>query len=185
MWKNQRRSPFVIKASSLTLVAMIVSACASAVAPPPCPQVRLLADGAKLTRFAPGPGRDIIDIVHEEKITGFAQGCEFETDDTGAGTLTVWAAPTIVSSRGPANTSGRTEFSYFIAATDAQKNILRRDRYDRAFTYTRDVPRIRWQNPEPEKIILPLKAGQNGKDFLVYLSLVLTRDELDYRRKNR
>jgi len=170
----------------IALIGVGLSACASDKAPPPpCPNILIVADGAKLTRFKPGSGRDIIDVLHEEQITGFAHSCEYNTDESGAGELTVWVVPTILSTRGPANQTGDADFEYVVAATDTQKTILQKTRYPMVLAYTPNVPNILWQRPEPHKIVLPLKPGQTGKDYLIYLSLVLNRAELDYRRKNR
>lgn len=167
-------------------ISLGLAACASdKTPPPPCPEILIAADGAKLTRFKPGPGTDIIDVLHEEELTGFAQGCEYDIDKTGAGTLTVLVAPTIMSSRGPANQSNDADFEYIIAITDLQKTILKKYRYPLVLPYQKDVPRIIWQRPEPHAYVLPLSAGQTGENFLVYISLQLNRSELEYQRKNR
>lgn len=169
------------------LMGLGLGACASGdeIPPGPCPEILVVADAAKLTRFKPGPGRDIIDVLHEEKITGFAQACEYDVDDSGAGDLIVYVAPTIVSTRGPANQTDNANFEYFVAITDADKKILDKTRYPKVLPYVNGVPRVMWQKPEPHTYVLPLKAGQTGASYLVYLGLQLSREELDYQRKNR
>jgi len=155
------------------------------VPPPPCPTIQIIADGAKLTRFKPGPGRDIIDVLHEEEITGFAQACEYDTDETGAGDVRVLLAPTILSSRGPANQTGDADFEYFIAVTDSNKKVLDKERFAVVLPYPQSLPRLTWQREDPHNLILPLKAGQTGQDYQIYIGLQLSRPELDYQRKNR
>jgi len=169
------------------LMGLGLGACATGdkIPPGPCPKILVVADAAKLTRFKPGPGRDIIDVLHEEEITGFAQACEYNVDDSGAGELTVYIAPTIVSTRGPANQTDDADFEYFVAITDANKNILDKSLYPKVLPFVNSIPRVIWQKPEPHTYVLPLKAGQTGASYLVYLGMQLNRDELDYRRKNR
>lgn len=170
----------------LGLTGLSLTACTTNdTPPPPCPNIYIIADGAKLTRFKPGPGRDIIDVLHEEEMVGFAQGCEYDTDETGAGTLTVLVAPTIVSKRGPANQTGDADFEYFVAITDSEKRILDKERFQVVIPYPSTIPRISWQREDPHNLILPLKAGQSGQDYQIYLGLQLNHAELDYLRKTR
>jgi len=186
MQLSQRPIKAVLTTALVALVGLGLAACAGdKPVALPCPDILIVADGAKLTRFKPGPGRDIIDVLHEEEIVGFAHSCEYNTDDSGAGELTVWLAPTIVSTRGPANQTGDTDFEYIIATADAQKNILKKNRYPLVLTYAQNVPNLKWQRLEPHEFVLPLKAGQSGENYLIYLSLALNRMELDYQRKNR
>ena len=170
----------------LGLLALGLAACsADEGPPPPCPDIYIVADTAKLTRFKPGPGRDIIDMRHEEEMVGFGQSCEYDTDASGAGEVVVAVAPTIVSRRGPANTSGESEFEYFVAITDSQKNIREQARFPVKLVYPSNVPQLRWQRPNPHNLILPLKAGETGRNWRIYLGLQLTRDEVEYKRNTR
>jgi len=168
------------------LAGTLLAACASDdTPPPPCPVVYIIADGAKLTRFKPGPGRDIIDVLHEEEMTGFAHGCEYDLNDDGSGELTVQVVPNITSKRGPANQSGKAEFEYFLALTDSDKKILKKDRFPVSLTYTSNIPNLRWQPTEIHTYSIKLPAGKTGQDFNVYLGLQLTRAEVEYERTQR
>lgn len=171
----------------LGLMGLSLGACSSTedVAPPPCPSIYIISDGAKLTRFKPGPGRDIIDVLHQEELSGFAHGCEYDTDSTGAGDLTVFVAPTITSERGPANTSNDADFEYFIAITDSNKKVMDKARFPVVIPFPKNMTRIVWQRENPHSLSIPLKAGQTGQDYAIYLGLQLNQAELDYSRKNR
>ena len=46
-----------------------------------CPAVFILQDAQNLTRFKPGPGRDITDIRFEAEIFDFRGQCNFDEDD--------------------------------------------------------------------------------------------------------
>ncbi|PCI38306.1 MAG: hypothetical protein COB46_11670 [Rhodospirillaceae bacterium] len=163
-----------------------LSACSSTdVAPPPCPNILIPRDAAKLTRFVPGPGRDIIDVMHEEEILSFASGCEYDTDATGAGDVTVYILPTIKSSRGPANAGSEALFEYFLIISDSQKNILEKAKFKVAIPYAQNLTQIIWQASQPTTLRIPLKSGQDGRDFQIFIGLQLNQDELDYQRKHR
>lgn len=183
------RSPFKfgIGVALLSFLGVGLGACTNTDkgAPPPCPSIRIISDGAKLTRFKPGAGQDIIDILHEETLTGFAQGCEYDTDATGAGDLTVWLAPAITAVRGPANKTGDADFEYFIAITDSQKNVLDKQRFPVVVDFPQNLTKVPWQRETPHALNLPLKAGQNGRDFEIFIGLQLNRVELEYLRKTR
>ncbi len=175
-----------IHASILGLLGLGLTACASDdTPPPPCPEIRILGGAEKLTRFRPGNGRDIIDVLHEEQLTGFGQACEYEFFDDGASELTIQVAPSISSARGPANKTGTAEFEYFIATTDSAKKIIKKDTFKVNLTYAGNVPTLIWQRPEPYEITLALKPGQTGRNYQLYIGLKLTRDELEYQLKNR
>jgi len=177
---------FAFGALVLGLAGLTLGACATDnTTPPPCPNIFIISDGAKLTRFKPGPGRDIIDVLHEEEMVGFGQSCEYDTDETGAGTVTVLVAPTILSTRGPANQSGEADFEYFVAITDSQKKIRDKARFPVILPYPQNMTRLHWQRETPHNLVLPLKAGQSGQDYEIFLGLQLNRAELDYLRKSR
>ena len=175
-----------IQAGLLGLMALGLAACAADEGPPPpCPEIRILGGAEKLTRFRPGNGRDIIDVVHEEQITGFKSYCEYDFEDDGSSALTVLIAPQVLSERGPANTKGTSNFEYFIALTDSKKKIIKRDSFGVDLTYSPTIPRLAWQRPDPYEITLALKPNETGRKYRFYIGLKLSRDELEHQLKTR
>ena len=154
-------------------------------AAPLCPEILIPADTAKLTRFKPGPGRDIIDVLHEEQITGFGHRCTFDTDATGAGEVLVEVAPSIESTIGPTNPTKVAEFEYFLAVTDQDKTILDKARFPVTITFPANMSRVQWQRQDAISMRIPLQAGQRGEDFTIFLGLQLTREELEYQRRTK
>lgn len=164
----------------------LLGACSNAPQTPrPCPEILIPADGAELTRFKPGAGRDIIDVLHSEKITGFAHGCTYDVDDAGAGEVVVEIQPAIESNIGPASTERVAAFEYFIAVTDRQKNILDKARFPLTIPFPQNQSRLQWQRPESVVLRLPVTAGQMGDHYRIYLGLQVTPDELRYQREQR
>jgi hypothetical protein len=74
--------------------------------------VSILADAAKLTRFRPGPGRDVTDVVLQARLTDYHGGCHYNKDDH---TMTIELQVGMDLERGPAMAEGRQQLSYFIA----------------------------------------------------------------------
>lgn len=179
-------TPHPHKALLLIGLAMGLASCATDKAPPPpCPEILIPIDGAKLTRFQPGAGRDIIDVQHEELVSGFAHACEYNLDDTGAGNVVVQILPEFESKRGPANPDDQAQFEFFIAIVDQDKNLLEKKRFPASIVFPPNMSRVVWQRGEPIPLTIPLEAGQTGQNFQIFLGLQLTRDELEYERKIR
>lgn len=175
-----------IHAAVGAVLALGLAACATdAPPPPPCPEILIPIDGAKLTRFKPGPGRDIIDVMHEEQVSGFAHGCEYTTDATGAGEVAVEIYPEFESKKGPANPDNQALFEFFVAVTDQDKNVLEKKRFPAAIPFPSNMSRVLWQREAPVTLIIPLKAGETGENFRIFIGLQMTRDELEYQRKIR
>lgn len=169
------------KSMAMIVLGLSLMACAGTdVPPPPCPEIQILGAAAKLSLFKPGPGRDIIDLQHSETLPSFLSGCEYNIDETGAGELMVFLAPTIQSTRGPAFTGTVSQLEYFIVITDSQKRPITKQKFPVQIQHGKNLPKVTWTRKEPNRLLIPLKSGQNGTDFLIYLGLQLTRDELEY-----
>lgn len=175
-----------LKGIAFGLLALGVAACSTPdIAPQTCPDVLIPADGSKLTRFKPGPGQAIIDVLHEATIIEYAQACEYDIDATGAGEVAVYVAPMIETSRGPADLKGEASFEYFVAILDSNKKVLDKALFQVVIPFPQNMTRVRWQLKDPNVLRIPLSAGQNGTDFQVFIGLQLTRDELEYQRRTR
>ena len=152
---------------------------------PPCPEVLLLADAVKQTRFAPGPGRDIIDIVHEAEVTRVIGACEYDVDeDTGEGTIDVELSVAIELARGQANTDDTAKFGYFIALTDLNEKVLQKSVFDGQAKFPGNQSRISWRD-EPVTLTIPVKKGVDGTQFEIFVGMELSRDEVEYNRTHR
>lgn len=183
---RQRAKTWGLTIGLAAMASMLLSACAGdPVAPLPCPEILIPIDGSKVTTFRPGPGRDIIDVVQEVQVAGFAHGCVYETDETGAGEVQVELIPAIESARGPANTDGVTNFEYYVAIVSPDKDVLEKKRFPVTIDYPSNMTRITWRRDNPISLRIPLAAGDYGESYTIFLGLQMTRDELEYQRKVR
>jgi hypothetical protein len=152
---------------------------------PSCPRVSVLADAATLTRFRDGPGRDLIDIVFEGKIAGIDGGCEWDLDDdTGEGVLVIQFSVILEAARGPADRTRRAGLDYFVALTDAKRKLIDKQIFKIPVEFPGNETRLRLKD-DIVTLKLPVKIGQAGGDFEVFVGFQVNRGELeDNRRRN-
>ena len=178
------------------LLALLLGACefnmpsmpnlnpfASKVPPPACPRVAVLKDADRITRFAPGPGRDLTDILLNAEIVSFVGDCEYEGDAPNFTSVKVSIRVGIEMTRGPANRNRDVNLKYFVRipqfypspSGNAVMTVKTR------FPANRDTIRY---GDQPVDVEIPLHAGKTGQDYQVFLGFVLTPAELKYNREN-
>lgn len=144
--------------------------------PPKCPVIRILADGAHLTKFKPGPGRDITDVLYTVDLVNYQGSCGYRDKDTHVETA---IKVMFDIDRGPANLDGLGEISYFVAVENRAKQA-----FSTKFKFPASTPKLR-QVDEELSIDIPIREGDTPQNTTIWLSLQLTPDELDYNRRNR
>lgn len=152
------------------------------VPPPPCAPVSILADAATQTHFQGGPGRDLLDVDYEADITAIQSICEYDLEDDGSGTLTMQTSPIIEIKRGPANTSGGAQLKYFVALTTADRERLQRSDFPVAVSFSGNFTTLSWTDKVPVTLTIPLKPGQLGEDFHIFIGLQLSAEEVQFNR---
>jgi hypothetical protein len=153
--------------------------------PPPCPRVSILADAARITKFRPGPGRDLVDVLFEGEIGNFLTSCRHDIDrKTRTGTLDVEVIVDIEAARGPADRDRAAGYDYFVALTDVSGNVLQRGSFSATAAFEGNRTRFVFRDT-PVHLKIPLKTGQAGPDFLIFLGFQLTPEEMQYNRLQR
>ncbi|TQV83480.1 hypothetical protein [Denitrobaculum tricleocarpae] len=168
----------LFRTSVLTLAPLLLVACASQdEAPPVCPEAIVIKDAERLVKFE-GPGRDLTDVRFELDIDGVQLACEYD-DDQIESALGI----RLIAARGPADTDRAASFSYFVAVATSNREILAREEFDLTIPFEGNRTRvIALEEVFPN---IPLRPGRDGADYLVYIGLQLTADELQYNRENR
>jgi hypothetical protein len=145
----------------------------------PCPRIAILADGADLTRFRPGAGRDLTGMVLDARIAGFQARCDFTGRDRRV--LEVRVTPLFAVERGPAAGGNAVDLPWFLVLSDADD----REDYLRAPVVTRVTFPANQQSVlqpgQPTRVNVPIGEGR-ASDFLLRLSFQLTPDELAHNR---
>ena len=79
---------------------------------PPCPRISILSDGASLTKFRPGPGRDVTDVEMTAEVQGYSGYCTYNAKEKK---MTVVLQVGVDVQRGPAAVGRTVEIPYFVA----------------------------------------------------------------------
>lgn len=151
--------------------------------PPPCPRISVIADAMTVTKFRPGPGRDLTDIVLEGEITAVSLECRRKLDKkTGSGQIAVEISLVFEAERGAADRDRRGALEYFIGVADRDRNVLRKELFSAPVAFTGNVMRVQVTD-EPVDLRIPLKAGQTGADFEILIGFQVDRGELEHNRR--
>lgn len=164
-------------AAVMTAAALLLAACAGDdERPPPCPALVVVNDASKVTRFQ-GEGRDLTDVLFETEVQNASITCEYDDNSVEAALRVLFE-----TTRGPADSSRTARFSYFVAVADRGQNVLAREEFE----LLAEFPGNRTEVQQVDEIepTIPLGEGKNGSDYVVYLGLILSRDEVEYNRRN-
>ena len=168
------------------LLAAVLLAAASCSETPkqsmPCPAVKTVPDATYMTRFA-GESEDLTDTAFEARITGVQPMCVYSVDtDTEKRAIKSDLLVKITASRGPKVSADQVTFNYFVALTGQGGRLITRQKFDVTLPVTADKPTSAiTDNPT---VTIPLKKGENGDYFQIYVYLEVTEKELAYNRRN-
>lgn len=164
----------------LAAVALGVAGCAGDDTPPPCPEVQVLTDTARMVAFA-GSGRDLTDKRFEAEIANTSLACEIRETDRG---------PEVVAElqvlfelkKGPASRDNRLGLRYYVAVARDEDAVLSR----RAFDLDAQLSgsQTRGQVVETLAPTIPLAPREDPRSYRIYVGFVLSQDQLDYNRRN-
>lgn len=151
---------------------------------PACPRAAVLNDAATLTRFAPGGGRDPLDIDFDVEIADLASGCQFEKKGKTFDRLVVAIAPVLITTRGPANASRKAEYGYFVSLIDPDGNIISRQSFPVTVPFSGNQRQLTQRDDDPPVTVdIPLTRVEDAVNYEILLGLQLTEDELQYNRQ--
>lgn len=144
---------------------------------PSCPRVVTIADAADLSRFRPGGGQDLTDLVLDGRISGFKGGCEREDKDNVRTNLTV----DLTLLRGPAATGRAMTVTYFVAIRDGDR-ILDKQDYALRVVFPDNQDQVRVTGPETSMVV-PVNKEKSAAAYDVLIGFQLSPDELALNRR--
>jgi hypothetical protein len=149
--------------------------------PPQCPRVVALRDASQMTRFV-AEGRDLTDVLFKAEITEVNSICEFDYDD---GEIESVIDLVLTARRGPANRDNTAAFEYFVAVSDAAEppRVLVREQFPVRVTFQGNMSGVALGEQLTPRI--PIRPGQDGSEFRIYIGLALSPAELQYNRENQ
>ena len=167
------------------LALFVLAACQQgpSAPPPPCPNIVIVRDAAELTQFLPGPGRDLTDVTLEARIADFQGFCETDLEDNGTGTVEVELQLIMAATRGPAAATRDATVRYFVAIADTDETILAREVFETSINFEGNRNRLGFAEELAQTI--PLRAGQFGDAFNIFVGFELSDEDLAYNRRKR
>jgi hypothetical protein len=159
-------------------LALLISVGACKTPPPlPCPQVIVLDDASRLTRFADGPGRDLLDVAFKAEMPEVFAACRKQKQG-----LEVTVAPTIAVTRGAAAAPSPAEVPFFVSVLDPSGAILNKQQFGAAFDLSGNRSRVMRREDDPPVTVL-LPPGRNWEDYRIYVGFQLTPEELQFNEQ--
>lgn len=167
------------------LALFVLAACQQGPAGPPplCPNIVIVQDASVITQFLPGEGRDLTDVTMEARIADFKGFCDTDIEDDRTGIVEIDMQLLLVATRGPAAVTREATVKYFIAIADTDENILAREEFETSVTFEGNRNRVGFAEELVQKI--PLRAGQRGDAFSVFVGFVLSDEDLKYNLNKR
>jgi len=173
--------------NSLGLIgaALLLGACTDPIAQQsrPCPIVKVVQDAAYLTRFA-GEAEDLAETSFEARIGRSKSFCTYVMNtETGETTIRSEISIEFAASRGPKNPDSAAAFKYQVGVTGPGNQLLPGQQLlDVQIPFSAS----KVQNVVQDQVFVytPLKKGETGDFYRIWLSLEVTPKELDYNRRN-
>lgn len=150
---------------------------------PPCPNVLIVKDTAEFTAFRPGPGRDLTDVELDARIARFDGECETSLEKDRSGEVSVDLQLFFEATRGPANTTREGKFQYYVAIGDKRGRIRAKKIFETVLEFDSDRNRV--GADEELTQVIPLRPGELGEDFDIFVGFQLSPEQLDYNRSKR
>jgi hypothetical protein len=130
-----------------------------------------------------GDSQDLSDTLFEAKVDQVmpAQNCVYEEENNGRRAIVYDIQVKILAQRGPKEREGLAKFNYFMAITGPGGHPLTRQVFDTEIPFEQNTQGIVVEELQPR---IPLKEGENGDYYRIYVGFVLNEKELAYNRKN-
>ena len=145
--------------------------------PPPCPPIYILADAAKVTKFRPGSGRDLTDVVLEAEVIAYKGNCWY--DEKGA---VVEMQVSLAVKRGPAATGPDSELTYFVAIPKFYPSPEAKAEFTVPVKFPAGMNEAR-VNDDDVVMRFPVKDKEVINNYEIYLGFQETAEELEMNRR--
>lgn len=164
--------------------ALLLGGCVDPIAQQsrPCPAVKVVQDAAYMTRFA-GESEDLAETSFEARLSRSQSMCSYVWNtDTGATTIRSEVSIEFTASRGPKNPDSAAKFNYWVRVTGPGGSQLSSQTLDVEIPFT--AAKIQGTVQDQVTVMVPLKKGETGDFYRIYLGLAVNEKELAYNRRN-
>lgn len=142
-----------------------------------CPSGAALSEASTVTKFRPGAGKDLTDVVMSAELAKPQVSCDYDKD--GAKVSLTFSFPVTVK-RGAAATNEPQTLSYFAAVVDQDNAVLAKQNFTRDISMDQNTVSFS-ENPDGMTFTIP--KGKKPVGYEVLVGFQLTRDELAYNRE--
>jgi len=171
----------VCKFGAIALALLLLAACQGQLEEGTvgnCPPTAILDGPSELTRYKPASAKAPTDVLFRTKMTTFSGICDFD-----ANSIDVELNISIEAVRGPANTSGKAEFAYFVAILKKDKTVLTRTKFPIIAEFVRQDARFNFS--ESVSANIPRRKNDSTSDYILYLGFEMTPEELAHNRRRK
>ena len=164
---------------------LVLGSCASKedIAAYPCPVVSSVRELSYVTKFA-GDSQDLSDTLYEAKVDAVlpASNCVYQEDSEGNRAIVYDIRVQFLAQRGPKDREALAKFDYFMAITGPGGQPIAREVFPTEIVFEDNATQaITVEELQPR---IPLKEGENGDYYRIYVGFLLNEKELAYNRKN-
>lgn len=180
-----------------------LGACADKPSLPPCPPVYILSDAKEITKYRPGPGHDLTDVVTQAEIIAFHGECSYKERDKasddrdkdkdkesdGGRGKKLWNVDmdlqvSVRASRGPAATSRKVDLAYFVAIPTFWPQEQGKAVFPLTISFPegRDSVRV---DDDPVRLTIPVAGKDVIDNYAIYLGFQTTPEELQHNREGK
>ena len=174
------RVRLVLVAALLPLLAGCGAAGTGTQLPTACPTPGLLAEGADLTRYRPGPVQDLTTLEYDAKLIGLGGSCSAGRDDRS---IEMQLTARFSVERGVASDGRVMDLPWFVAVIDQRNDrILSRQSFVDQAGFARNETRTTITSA-PVSISLPVGENRRAQDYRILVSFMLSPEDLALNRR--
>lgn len=142
-----------------------------------CPQAYMVKDATRSTAYAPGGGRDLIDIEFNAEIVDISWDCLYETEKRF---VDVEVQFFVRALRGPASEERQTTFPYFVVVADPAGTVLAKRIFGIDVDFPGNALEIGHVETVRQRIRFPTLAG--AAEYTIFVGFQLTPEQLEEAR---
>lgn len=141
-----------------------------------CPRAGILKEASAVTRFRPGPGRDLTDVVYQARLINLKAACKY-----GRRGVTVKMTLAMGAERGPAIQGDKANLEYFVAIAGPGGVILAKKEFTTSVAFVNNVTQVK--AVDELRQVIPLRRGVSAANHRIIVGFQLQRAELEYNRQ--
>jgi len=178
-----------VRGTAAIVMTLVVSGCSLFDPPAPkldCPQIKIDRDTVQVTKFKPS-GHDLTDAIVEAEIIGYTGECSVDPDTNE---VDMKLMISFLAKLGPAAAPAvdgeprKASFEYFVALPDYYPHPAGKHIFKTEIGFPPNVNQVRFRDADVN-LKMPLSKDMNSGDARVYIGMQLTKEELEFNRKNR